>query len=235
MVPWGERKKGSLEFFNFLYYNIRTSQIHSYRFHTRISDRRACITMVLWEIALGTAYFLGLKRTYRLVLRTQRRLVTPNSPRIRQFLHRKTRTIFDATLKAHRAVQQRDIEVGRNLGNWILRWLDKTKPADNIRVGSSSPTLAQYARIPNKQLTDSYHQIKSYGRELCSRRLVNSSRNLWLTAYPTVAKLLRRREPVMNNIHYRQLVSGTNSFDFRVGFGFNGVIRNDIMQFLSHG
>ncbi|KAL1568881.1 hypothetical protein AAHA92_00432 [Salvia divinorum] len=26
--------------------------------------------MVLWEITLGTAYFLGLKRTYRLALKT---------------------------------------------------------------------------------------------------------------------------------------------------------------------
>ena len=44
--------------------------------------------MVLWEITLGTAYFLGLKRTYRLALRIQRRLISPEHPRIRQFLHR---------------------------------------------------------------------------------------------------------------------------------------------------
>ena len=44
--------------------------------------------MVLWEIAVGTAYFLGLKRTYRLALRIQRRLVSPKHPKIRQFLHR---------------------------------------------------------------------------------------------------------------------------------------------------
>ncbi|RVW74219.1 hypothetical protein CK203_055968 [Vitis vinifera] len=44
--------------------------------------------MVLWEITLGTAYFLGLKRTYKLILRIQRRLVGPNHPKIRHFLHR---------------------------------------------------------------------------------------------------------------------------------------------------
>lgn len=44
--------------------------------------------MVLWEITLGTAYFLGLKRTYRLALRIQRRIVNPNHSQIRQFLHR---------------------------------------------------------------------------------------------------------------------------------------------------
>ncbi|RRT47631.1 hypothetical protein B296_00035692 [Ensete ventricosum] len=44
--------------------------------------------MVLWEMTVITAYFLGLKRTYRLALRIQRRLVGPNHPRIRQFLYR---------------------------------------------------------------------------------------------------------------------------------------------------
>lgn len=44
--------------------------------------------MVLWEITLGTAYFLGLKRTYKLALRIQRRVITPKYPRVRQFLHR---------------------------------------------------------------------------------------------------------------------------------------------------
>lgn len=45
-------------------------------------------TMVLWEITLGTAYFLGLRRTYRLALKIQRRVVGPKHPKIRQFLHR---------------------------------------------------------------------------------------------------------------------------------------------------
>ncbi|KAL8255981.1 hypothetical protein R6Q59_031048 [Mikania micrantha] len=186
--------------------------------------------MVLWEIALATAYFLGLKTTYRRVLRIQRRLVSPNSPRIRQFLHSKTRTIFDATLKVHREVQKKDIEIGQNLGNWIIRWLDKMKPTVQIQAGSPSQSISKTIRIPNKLLSDSGHPITARGvwYQESRRRLVSSSRNLLLTAYPTVSKLLRRQEPVMNNIHYRQLVSNRN------GFG-NGVIRGDIMQWLSHG
>lgn len=42
--------------------------------------------MVLWEITLGTAYFLGLKRTYRLALRIQQRLISPKHARVRQFV-----------------------------------------------------------------------------------------------------------------------------------------------------
>lgn len=44
----------------------------------------------------------------------------------RAFLHR--------ALKVHYKVLQRDIKVGRNLGNSILRWLDQT-----IGLDSGSP------------------------------------------------------------------------------------------------
>ncbi|KAI3472557.1 hypothetical protein Pfo_029195 [Paulownia fortunei] len=44
--------------------------------------------MVLWEITLGTAYFLGLKRTYKLALKIQRKLISPKHPKIRQFVQR---------------------------------------------------------------------------------------------------------------------------------------------------
>lgn len=44
--------------------------------------------MVLWEITLATAYFLGLRRTYRLALKIQRRLISHKHPKIRQFAHR---------------------------------------------------------------------------------------------------------------------------------------------------
>ncbi|XP_042429389.1 uncharacterized protein LOC122016220 isoform X2 [Zingiber officinale] len=67
--------------------------------------------MVLWELTAITAYFLGLKRTYRLALRLQRRLVGPNHPRIRQFIHRRTRKVFDVAVTVHKNIQQRDIEV----------------------------------------------------------------------------------------------------------------------------
>ncbi|KAK9072875.1 hypothetical protein SSX86_009310 [Deinandra increscens subsp. villosa] len=189
--------------------------------------------MVLWEIALTTAYFLGLKKTYRHVLRLQRRLVSPNSPKIRQFLHSKTRTVFDATLKVHREVQKRDIKIGRNFGNWILRWLEKIEPSPAVQIHAGGPIqrASNTIRTPNKLLTDSRRRITAQGlwyRE-SRRRLVTSSRNLLLTAYPTVSNLLRRRVPVMNgNMQYRQLVSGSSGFE-------NGVIRGDILQWLSRG
>ncbi|CAN6237001.1 unnamed protein product [Urochloa humidicola] len=95
--------------------------------------------MVLWELTAITAYFLGLRRTYRLALRIQRRLIPPNHPRIRDFVHRRTRDVFNVAVSVHKNIQQRDIEVGRNLGNAILRWLDRMKPSAEIRPRLPGP------------------------------------------------------------------------------------------------
>ncbi|KAJ0616062.1 hypothetical protein HanRHA438_Chr02g0085081 [Helianthus annuus] len=187
--------------------------------------------MVLWEITLATAYFLGLKRTYRHALRIQRRLVSPNYPTVRQFLHSKTRTVFDVTLKVHREVQKRDIEVGRNLGNWILQWLDRMKPAAQIQAGGPIQYTSNTMRIPSKRLSDYRRRITAPAGvwyQESRKRLATSSRNLLLTAYPTVSRLLRRQVPVTSNMQYRQLVSSGNGFA-------KGVIRDDIMQWLSRG
>ncbi|XP_071708434.1 uncharacterized protein [Rutidosis leptorrhynchoides] len=179
--------------------------------------------MVLWEIALGTAYFLGLKRTYRHALRIQRRLVSPNHPKIRQFLHSKTRTVFDVTLKIQNEVQKRDFKIGRNFGSWIRSWIDGAKPAA-AAVAQIEAAGTQYAsntiRMPNQRFKDFRHQITSEGfRYLESRRrMITSSRNLRLTAYPTVAKLLRRGAPFVSNMQYRRLVYG--NMENKLGFGY---------------
>eukprot|EP00850_Spirogloea_muscicola_P020912 SM000230S07348 [mRNA] locus=s230:145677:148290:+ [translate_table: standard] len=88
--------------------------------------------MVLWEITLTTAYFLGLRRTYHLVLKLQRRLLK-NSPTTRDFLRRRTRGVFQLALGAIKGIQERDISLGRNIGNRVLRFLDRLKPSAQIR------------------------------------------------------------------------------------------------------
>lgn len=190
--------------------------------------------MVLWEITLGTAYFLGLKRTYKLALKIQRRLVGHKHPKINQFLRRKTRSIFDVALKVHREVQQRDIEVGRNLGNWILRWLDKMKPAAQIRVTKPTITHSNEIKTTKKQLSNPSHQkpTQSYetsymrNKDHKSSRHLFTSRKTWHAGYPTIAMMMRPAQPVGFNTHYRHL----NTFELKnTRFG---VIRNDIMQWM---
>ncbi|XP_024526931.1 uncharacterized protein LOC9652348 [Selaginella moellendorffii] len=105
--------------------------------------------MVLWEITLATAYCLGLKRTYRLVLRLQRRLLSKH-PRIRAFVFRRARGIFDVALRVHRTVQQRDIDAGKSVGNRVLRFLDRLRPSANIRKHDTPENNATKSNQPDE-------------------------------------------------------------------------------------
>uniref|UniRef100_A0A6N2L6Y1 Dolichol phosphate-mannose biosynthesis regulatory protein n=1 Tax=Salix viminalis TaxID=40686 RepID=A0A6N2L6Y1_SALVM len=168
--------------------------------------------MVLWEITLGTAYFLGLKRTYKCFGRIQRRVITLNYPRIRQFVQRRTRTIFHVALKVHLNIQQRDIEVGRNLGNRILRWLDQMKPSAQIRGPSPEKPANDACSNTNvtNQVTNTSH-LKASGigqtsrcQESC-RHLITSARSTWSKPFPSIAMMMRPSRPAGIFSQYRHL------------------------------
>ncbi|XWS38783.1 hypothetical protein CRYUN_Cryun19dG0160000 [Craigia yunnanensis] len=196
--------------------------------------------MVLWEITLGTAYFLGLKRTYRLALKIQRRIIVPKHPRIRQFVQRRTRAVFDVALKVHLNIQQRDIEVGRNLGNWILRWLDKVKPSAQIRASSHQKSHHHAGNanmnIP-KQVTNSSplkmpRSILTPRNREADRHIFSSSINMWPKSLPTIAMMMRRAAG--NMTQYRHLsINGPDRLRLNYARG-EGVIRKDIMQWMLH-
>jgi hypothetical protein len=46
---------------------------------------------------------------------------------------RRTKAVFTMALNVHKEIQRRDISVGRNIGNRILRMLDHMRPQANIR------------------------------------------------------------------------------------------------------
>ncbi|KAL0326661.1 UNVERIFIED_CONTAM: hypothetical protein Sangu_1744100 [Sesamum angustifolium] len=197
--------------------------------------------MVLWEITLGTAYFLGLKRTYRLALKIQRKLISPRHPKIRQFVQRRTRTVFDVALKVHLKIQERDIEVGRNLGNWILRWLDRMKPEAQIR-GPHPPGTNANTNVPKQTNNSSArnnrggflkYSGKSMDRE-SDRHLFTTARHVWPKPFPTIATMMRPTRPAGHNIQYRQYSAGASELlTVKYSkFGFGEVIRNDIRQWI---
>lgn len=103
--------------------------------------------MVLWELTLATAYWLGLRKTYRLALRLQRRLIGHRHPRLRDFLKRRTRNVFDVALTVHKEIQTRDLSAGRSLGNFILRFLDRMRPSAHIRGSSELQLNAQQKKL----------------------------------------------------------------------------------------
>ncbi|CAN6579786.1 unnamed protein product [Malus baccata var. baccata] len=195
--------------------------------------------MVLWEITLGTAYFLGLRRTYRLALKIQRRLIGPNHPKIREFAHRRTRAVFDVVVKVHKNVQQRDIEVGRNLGNRILRWLDRMKPEAEIRRPLDKPPTGSKSSLSiTKQVNSS--QLKTPGstqitrNQDSDRQLFSTMTNMWSKPLPPITMMMRSQKPSGNMTHYRHLCMNAPQplrSNYSTG-GFVGVIRNDIMQWM---
>ncbi|KAC0042154.1 hypothetical protein FH972_012512 [Carpinus fangiana] len=182
--------------------------------------------MVLWEITLGTAYFLGLKRTYRLALRIQRKVVSPKHPKIRQFLHR-----------VHRNIQERDIEVGRNLSNWILRWLDQMKPLAQI-AGSSpgkSPNSASSGLSMTKQISNSSNlkppwETQISRNEDSARHRFTSSRNIWPKPFPTISMMMQPPKPAVTMTQYRHF-SGPEMLKSNSTRGWlEGGLRKHIMQ-----
>ncbi|EPS65137.1 hypothetical protein M569_09646 [Genlisea aurea] len=196
--------------------------------------------MVLWEITLGTAYFLGLKRTYRLALRIQRKLVGPNHPKIRQVFQSRSRVAFDLALRAHLAIQERDIEVGRSLGNRILRWLDKMKPEAHIRGPPPPPPPNSSATATQRNIPSQLHNRFSkqatttrggVDRESDRRRLFSVARSFWGKPFPSFSMTTKRISPP-GIIQYRQIQHSLRS-DQRFSFG-NNVIRNDIKLWLQH-
>ncbi|CAL9217088.1 unnamed protein product [Arabidopsis halleri] len=199
--------------------------------------------MVFWEITLGTAYFLGLRRTYRLALKIQRRIVSPKHPKIRQFLHRRTRKIFDVAISVHKNIQERDIEVGRNLGNWILRWLDRMKPAAQIRTRPELPhnsnsnmdkakRLTELSRPKSHTNTTQTSQNRESGRQLFSS--LNHFRH---KPFPSVSMMIQPPRPSGTTTQYRHYSGGLAGSliqpSYLTGGRFDGVIRKDILQWIS--
>ncbi|XP_040986113.1 uncharacterized protein LOC121234291 [Juglans microcarpa x Juglans regia] len=195
--------------------------------------------MVLWEITLATAYFLGLKRTYRLALKIQRKVISPKHSKIRQFLHRRTRAVFNIAVKVHHNIQERDIEVGRNVGNWILRWLDRMKPSAQIRGSSpGEPSdgarsgLSMTKKVNNSNLKPPVGNQTSRKQD-SGRQLFTSSRNILPKPFPTISMMVRPPKPAGTMTQYRHF-SGMEVLrsDYSRGWSEGGGLRKDIMQWM---
>ncbi|KAF3587667.1 hypothetical protein F2Q69_00027864 [Brassica cretica] len=190
--------------------------------------------MVLWEITLGTAYFLGLRRTYRLALKIQRRIVSPKHPKIRQFLHRRTRKIFDVAVSVHKNIQHRDIEVGRNLGNWILRWLDRMKPAAQIRTRPEPNSNVDKAKSLSESSRPKSNTTQSPQKRESDRQLFSSLKHFQHS--PTVSTMIQPPRPNGITTQFRHYSAGAAASlippSYVRGSGFDGVIRKDILQWM---
>ncbi|KAL1211111.1 hypothetical protein V5N11_008570 [Cardamine amara subsp. amara] len=193
--------------------------------------------MVLWELALGTAYLLGIRRSYRLALKTQRRIVSPKHPRIRAFMHQRTHQIFDMALRVHKNIQQRDMELGRNLGNWILRWLDRMKPSAQILLPKhTEPSIDKAKRLlESTRLKPQIPNMQTPQNSAVDRHLLLSLKNLQSKLSPTASMIIiKPPKPTGTTTQYRHYSAGQYNLikPIYARGGFDGVIRKDILQWI---
>ncbi|XP_012472196.1 uncharacterized protein LOC105789375 isoform X2 [Gossypium raimondii] len=197
--------------------------------------------MVLWEIALGTAYFLGLKRSYKLALKIQRRIISRNQPRLQQFVQR-TRVVFDIALKVHRNIQHRDLEVGRNLGDCILRWLHKIKPSAQIRGppphqepnhGTGKANMNMPKQVTNTSSPKTPRSNQSPRNHDAGRHLFSSLTSTWSKSFPTTIAMMMQPPTATGNMTRCRHLSINGPDASRLNYTRDqGVVRKDIMQWM---
>jgi hypothetical protein len=152
-------------------------------------------------------------------------------------LNRRTRSVFDVAIKVHKNIQERDIEVGRNLGNFILRWLDRMKPSAQILGGSPTNGASSSVRMAKLQSASSNFKKPSYYtlfKRGSNKRLFTPASSIWPKPFPTIANMLRPPTPAGTTTHYRNLsyyppgAFRSNYNAYRSG----SVIRKDILQWM---
>ncbi|KAE8773001.1 hypothetical protein D1007_54909 [Hordeum vulgare] len=192
--------------------------------------------MVLWEITAITAYFLGLRRTYRLALRGQRRLIGPNHPKLRDFVYRRTRSIFDVAVSVHKNIQERDLEVGRNVGNAVLRWLDRMKPSAQIRPHppgppGGSPEQLRHLSTMNKTAGAQKPASKTSTHD-SSGKMLFSPLNIRPKSFPILPTMMQSTRISASSQCRRLSTSPFPSVTARRKDMMEGVFRKDIAQLM---
>uniref|UniRef100_A0A0E0G0J0 Uncharacterized protein n=1 Tax=Oryza nivara TaxID=4536 RepID=A0A0E0G0J0_ORYNI len=191
--------------------------------------------MVLWELTAITAYFLGLRRTYRLALRIQRRLIGPNHPRIRHFVYRRTRDVFNVAVSVHKNIQQRDLEVGRNLGNMILRWLDRMKPSAQIRPHPPGPpngSSEQFRHLSSTSKSTGAQKPTSKTLPCDGGKVLFSPLNIRPKSFPVLPTMMQPTRISASSQCRRISYSSFPSATAKRNDLMQGVFRKDIAQLM---
>ena len=152
-------------------------------------------------------------------------------------LCRRTRAVFDVALKVHQKVQERDIKMGRNIGNYILHWLDKMKPSSEIRshslplgFNSSASMTKQTTSIFNQKPSGYSHMLKRDS----DRHFFSVSSNILRNPFPSIAMMMRPWKPSGTLIQYRHLSTSASEVlrsSYRANWS-EGMIRKDIMEWM---
>lgn len=150
------------------------------------------------------------------------------------FYCRRTRNVFDVALKVHLNIQKRDLEVGRNLGNWILRLLDRYKPSAQIRKQDGESMTNAKKQISSSSILKMPESSQTLKKPKSSRQLFTSSTNIWPKQFPTISMMIKSSNPASNMIQHRHfgILTPVAPGPKYVRGWQGGVIREDIRRWL---
>lgn len=147
---------------------------------------------------------------------------------------RRTRDVFDVAVKVHKNIQQRDIDLGRNLGNWILRWLHRMKPSAEIR-----PQASDVSTNSNNFPKTVASSCQSHVAEDKLKSTKESNDRVQFTSLTSISKNFPTMPMMMQPISFPNWKSQhrqiSNSVLYSLSFqrrGFAGVIRDDIAHWM---
>lgn len=137
-------------------------------------------------------------------------------------------------LTVHQKIQERDIEVGRNLGNWILRSLDRAKPSAQICGDPPSSTNNLISTMNTTKQLKSSSNIKEVVKSGGDHNRHLFSRVMWSKQFPPVSMLLRSVRSAGNITQFRHLTTSSPEFprSNSVRSEWVGVLRKDMMQWM---
>ncbi|MBA0795086.1 hypothetical protein Gohar_019359, partial [Gossypium harknessii] len=155
---------------------------------------------------------------------------------------RRTRVVFDIALKVHRNIQHRDLEVGRNLGDCILRWLHKIKPSAQIRGppthqepnhGTGKANMNMPKQVSNTSSPKTPQSNQSPRNHDAGRHLCSSLTSTWPKSFPTTIAMMMQPPTATGNMTRCRHLSNNGPDASRLNYTRDqGVVRKDIMLWM---
>lgn len=138
-------------------------------------------------------------------------------------------------LRVHKNIQQRDMEIGRNLGNWILRGLDRMKPSAQVLLPKhTEANIVKATRVLESTRLKPHVNTQTPQNREVDRHLFLSLRN-FRSKFPTASMMMiKPPRPIGTTTQYRPYTAGESSLikPIYARGGFDGVIRKDILQWM---
>lgn len=146
-------------------------------------------------------------------------------------LCRRTRSIFDVAVSVHKKIQERDLEVGRNVGNAVLRWLDRMKPSAQIRPHPPGPEQYRHLSTMNKAAGAQKPASKTSTHD-SSGKMLFSPLNIRPKSFPILPTMMQSTRISASSQCRRISSSPFPSVTARRKDMMEGVFRKDIAQMM---